>query len=275
VKSALPLAVWSFARRLRREWTRRTYRQRVVRHSYGGHPMSILLADPMAEAWYDMDWPVPPVIEMVRSHQLREGALVFDLGAHQGVMALILARCVGASGRVIALEAMEFNAAIAEKNRSLNDVSQLTILHAAAGEHNGRLSFNDSLNSAVDDSPGASRRRSVEALTVDELSRRYGEPDVIFMDIEGYECRALRGAERTLQRRPDLIIEVHTGHGLESFGGSVEEVVGFFPPEAYDLYMSPEWATPEGGCRPFDPDDPLVRSPLEPFYLVALGRRAS
>ena len=63
---------------------------------------------------------------------------------------------------------------------------------------------------------------------------------MIFIDIEGYECHALRAAGQTLQTRPDVFIEVHVGAGLETFGGSVEELVGFFPDSDYELFASNE-----------------------------------
>ena len=34
-------------------------------HTYGGHEFTIHLADPLAEAWYDHDWPRPQEIELL------------------------------------------------------------------------------------------------------------------------------------------------------------------------------------------------------------------
>jgi FkbM family methyltransferase len=266
VRAVLPTAAWTALRLLRLRWALATYREREVSHLYGGSRLRVVLTDPMAEGWYDRDWPEVPEIQMLAQHRLREGAVVFDLGAHQGVVALMLARYVGSSGKVVAVEASPHNATVAERNRNLNDAPQLTIVHAAVGESNGSLFFNKSFNGSVADETGAWGRFEVQALTIDELARHHGEPDVLFMDIEGFECRALKGATETLKRRPDCFVEVHVGCGLESFGGSVDDIAASFPPERFQRWMLSD-SDPEG--RPFDLADPMTR---ERFYLVALGR---
>jgi hypothetical protein len=47
----------------------------------------------------------------------------------------------------------------------------------------------------------------------------------------------LRGAKKTLERRPDCFIEMHVGIGLETFGGSVQQVLDLLRP-THDLFMS-------------------------------------
>ncbi|HZE88482.1 MAG TPA: FkbM family methyltransferase [Verrucomicrobiae bacterium] len=273
-RAALPPAVWTLLRGIRLKWAAATFRRRIVEHRYGGHPLRILIADEMGRDWYDVDWPEPPVVEALRRHRLREGALVLNVGAHQGVMALILARATGRSGRIVAVEAVPFNASLARTNRDLNDAPQITVVHAAVGERAGVLHFNPSLNGAVEPGGAAWGRLEVQAITVDELARRHGAPDVLFMDIEGFECRALRGAAETLARRPDCVIEVHTGGQLESFGGSLEGILEFFPPAEFTLMMAPEWKTAESdpGCRPFNAADDLVK---RPFHLLAIGTKGA
>src|SRR5829696_6377206 len=96
------------------------YRDRQVRHIYGGVSLNIHLADPLAEGWYDRDWPELPEIALLRRHKLKPGARVFDLGAHQGVVALMLAKEVGPKGLVVAVEGYTHNAAICLKNKNLN-----------------------------------------------------------------------------------------------------------------------------------------------------------
>jgi hypothetical protein len=115
------------------------YRPRVVCHQYGGTPLRVHLADPLAEGWYDHDWPVLPDVEGLLQHDLGPGCCVFDLGAHQGVVALMLAHIVGPSGRVIAVEANPHNVTQAKRNRDLNGASWLTVTHAAVADRPGTL----------------------------------------------------------------------------------------------------------------------------------------
>lgn len=207
----------------------RNYRPRTVRHTYGGHTLDICLVDPLGQGWYDRDWSEQAEIRFLKQSRLRPGATVFDLGAHQGVVALMLAREVGPTGRVVAVEASPHNAAACAENARLNDAANLTVRHAAVSDRPGEITFSLGLNGQVDDATGAWGQVRVPAVTVDQLTAEFGPPDVLFIDVEGFECQALRGAADTIARhRPDLFVEVHLGAGLEKFG-SVRELLALLP----------------------------------------------
>jgi hypothetical protein len=97
----LPLGVVDWLKAWRVWLTIHAFRPRVVEHRYGDSVLRVYLADSVAQAWYDHDWSEAdmPEIAALRTSRLREGALVFDIGAHQGVVALMLAREVGPTGR--------------------------------------------------------------------------------------------------------------------------------------------------------------------------------
>ena len=79
-------------------------RRSIVTHSFLGEPLRVTIADPTARDWYARQLPTASEMLKARDHGLHEGALVFDLGAHQAVIALMLSRIVGPTGRVIAVE---------------------------------------------------------------------------------------------------------------------------------------------------------------------------
>ncbi len=67
--------------------------------------------------------------------------------------------------------------------------------------------------------------RTVEAVTLDDLSLTYGLPDFIKIDTEGHEVKILQGGGDTLRSDPCFVIEVHskpkglqTKHILDSYG---------------------------------------------------------
>lgn len=244
------------------------YPRRVVQHRYGGLELRLELRDPLAEGWYDKDWPSPPEMELLKRRGLRPGGRVFDLGAHQGVVALMLADAVGPTGQVIAVEASEHNFAAACRNRELNSslAPRLHLVHAAVAETPGELMFNEGLNGQVEDGSGQWGRVQVPALTIDDLTEKFGPPDVLYLDLEGYECAALRGADRTLARCPDCFIEVHVGHGLEKFGGSVDQILAYFPSSSYELKAATE---DDQMFVPLRRGEPLTNSR---FFLLALVR---
>jgi FkbM family methyltransferase len=234
-----------------------------VRRNYAGTPLDVLIADPLGRGWYDHDWGTQVELDLLRRHALRPGATVFDLGAHHGVVALMLGAIVSPGGRVIALEAEPFNASIARENASRNPQYRVEVLNAAISDQAGELVFTRDGHVAADDDVGI----RVPCFTIDDLATKYGRPDVIFVDVEGFECQALRGASRTLATRPDCFVEVHVGKGLERFG-SVTEVLSHFPEAHYERWASPIDANP--ALVPYDASLPFVR---ERFMLVAIARR--
>jgi FkbM family methyltransferase len=226
----------------------------------------VLLADPVSETWYDRDWRSLPEIDLLGRGRLTPGARVFNLGAHQCVLAAVLAKTVGANGQVVAVEANAHNCAIAERNKRLNALNQLEIVHAAVADIPGSVYCEQSLNSAVTAGSSEWPLEEVPAVTVDELSERFGIPDVLYVDVEGYEVRVLRGAQRTLASAPDCFIEVHVRPGLERYGDSVADLLGFFSRPLYTLYVAAEHGEELHSIE-------LGTSPLDNrFLLVALSQ---
>lgn len=181
----------------------------------------------------------------------------------------MLAALVAPGGEVIAVEAAPENADTARRNVQRNGTAAVRIVNAAIADRVGEIAFAPRSNGYVATRGGRATVR-VDALTVDALAARHGPPQVVCIDIEGYELHALRGASDTLARhRPDLFIEVHTGCGLEQFGGSVREVLAAVP-DGYDLYVAPktEGAWGDVTLRPLaDVSSP----PREIFLVVALA----
>ncbi len=244
------------------------YPQRIVEHQYGSGVLKVALSDPMAAGWYDCDWDDLPEIALLRGHSLKPGGLVFDLGAHYGVVAMMLAREVTESGKVVALEASPHNASAIRKNQELNFMSQIEVVQAAVSNQPGRLVFNEGLNGQIDDGSGAWGRFEVNATTIDALAERYGTPDVVFLDVEGAECLALAGARCTLQATTDWFVEVHAQHGLEKLAGSVDQVLDHFPENRYQRYIRTE---ADSQFRPYQTHDPCLE---DRFFLVATCRDA-
>ncbi|MEA2209802.1 MAG: hypothetical protein QOF54_2279 [Solirubrobacteraceae bacterium] len=202
---------------------------------YGGHELTIELSDPMAEGWYDRDGPSPVGTALLREREvLKPGARVFNFGAHQGLVALIFAREVGPSGQVVAIEAVRHNARAAETNRVLNAASNMHVLHAAGAAAEGMIPFTESFNGRADEHG----LTSIQARSVDGLARAYGDPDVVFVDVEGYEEQVLRGAAATLaNRRTAFVVEVHKPETLARYGATVEDVFGYFT-KGFDVFVT-------------------------------------
>jgi FkbM family methyltransferase len=267
VRPLVPPGLWQDLRLVRIRLAKRMFKPFVTKQRFGDVELSLHISDPMALAWYGRGGGLLTEIELLKKSGLQSGARVFDLGAHQGVVALQLAHHVGPDGLVVAVEANPHNAALARENCRLNEAPNVVVEHAAVASRPGWISFSrDWDGQAV-----GKGRAKVPAITVDELCGRYGQPHVLYIDVEGYECEVLEGAPGTLAHAPDLYIEVHAGSGLEDFNGSVEKVISLLPENAYDLYAIRPARTRDDSdyvCA-FDYSLGWIR---QRFYLVALKK---
>jgi FkbM family methyltransferase len=258
IKSLLPAMVVTRFQQKRLQRHIAQFSARTVQHTFHGFPLNVQLRDSLAAGWYDKDWPRMLELTALQTGRLRAGAKVFDLGSHQGVVAMILSRLVGETGTVIAVDGTRHNVAAAQENFRLNGLTNITAIHSVVSDIADTLiGFSETLNGQVTN--GAD---GILSVTVDALAQKYGQPDVILLDIEGHECAALRGAKQTLTGEVDLFIEVHTGCGLEE-NGSVAELLSYLSESRFALWWS-------GGdeCE-FQPLDRAGPPPQLRFYLVA------
>ncbi len=150
---------------------------------------------------------------LLRSFCAQSGGLYVDVGANFGWYTMLLSRCAGPTGRVVAIEPEPGNLALLHQNLASNACHNVAVLPkgvgAAAG--NATLSLIDPGN------PGAHSLRQGEAAyasvsiaieRLDDLLRPYPGPIALLkMDIEGFEADAMLGAPETLQRTELLLME--------------------------------------------------------------------
>jgi methyltransferase FkbM-like protein len=158
---------------------------------------------------------------------------------------------------------------VAEENRDLNGAENLTVVHAAIAAAPGTLLFSEGLNGMVLGG-GQAGKVEVPATTIDTMAAEHGHPDVVFIDVEGYEAEALRGASVTLQEgRSDFFVEVHDFATLRAAGASAEQVLGTFDPAAYDLLCAD---ASSGEIGAFGSINAEVTGAGQRFYLMALSK---
>lgn len=249
IKPVVPAFIWGYIRAKLCEKQRAAFARHVVEHTYAGTKLKVLIADGLAEGWYDHPWPVMTELDFLQDQKiLRDGMLVFDCGAHQGVVALAMADRLGASGNVVAIEANAHNVQIARQNVELNPqiAAAVSVIQAAVAGKDGTLLFDQNLNGRIISQAGRAGKQQVPALSLVSLARQYGQPDLIFLDIEGAECAALSTAESLLRldKPPAWFVEVHAGCGLEELGGTSDSVAEVFRSTGYDIFMSPEQGSP-------------------------------
>lgn len=162
---------------------------------------------------------------------IKEGAVVFDVGAHVGYYSLVASETVGDSGTVFSFEPLPQNLYYMKKHIALNHIRNIKIIESAASDQAGQASFSSTgcrSMGRLSDS-GATIVRTV---TLDSLvdNREVLPPSVMKMDIEGAEFLALVGATHTLSRwHPAILLSTH-GYAVH------QSCCSFLSRLGYDLY---------------------------------------
>jgi FkbM family methyltransferase len=137
-------------------------------------------------------------LEFLRAHTPAGGIFV-DVGANVGTYAMVLARHVGASGKVIAIEPHPVTHARLAFNRTASDFAQVRLVAAAAAASDGELLIatdGDNLGAShvVTSDTGGSAIK-VAALKLQRIlnEANAGHVDALKIDVEGFEDRVLTG----------------------------------------------------------------------------------
>lgn len=165
-------------------------------------------------------WDVPELRFLWRF--CRPGMVVFDVGAHHGLYALIAASRLGRTGLVVAFEPNPADAKRtrwhARLNRLIAPMSPLRVEGLALADQPGRTSFHIPVSgvrtTAALQKPNDPRSRFKEiSVAVDTLdcflqARSIARLDLLKLDIEGAEMLFLNGARQSLASLgPVLIVE--------------------------------------------------------------------
>lgn len=153
-----------------------------------------------------------PVVTAELRQLLTPGQIFIDVGANIGYLSLQAAERVGSHGRVIAFEPNGENCQLFAKSIAANQFAQIELhqlavdakqqtlrLTSPGSNSNGRiLASNESTSDEV----------LIEAIALDEFLPPLPHIDLVKIDIEGAEPRAVAGMARLLQQhRPKLIFE--------------------------------------------------------------------
>lgn len=151
--------------------------------------------------------------QLALERAVRQGMVVYDIGAQAGFYTLILSCLVGGDGKVYAVEPFAENLRYLLAHVSVNGLRNVEVIAVALCEKTGLENFSvdcgRSQNRLV--SRGKSNLR-VPTASLDDLIECWGcaPPHLIKMDVEGAEARVLQGARTTLRRfRPILFIALH------------------------------------------------------------------
>jgi FkbM family methyltransferase len=162
---------------------------------------------------------------------LKPGDVFIDVGAYAGSYTIAASKIVGPKGKVVSIEPNLETLAYLKENVSLNCLENVTVVHKAAGQANGKLTLyydpSTTVLSSLDRESsqrrrmwfnlgrGASSPKWVETqlTTLDEIYLEHVYPreiDVVKIDTEGKDLQVLLGGQRALSRTRYVVVEQNT-----------------------------------------------------------------
>jgi FkbM family methyltransferase len=148
---------------------------------------------------------------------VKPGMTVYVVGAHVGIHVLYIAKLLRGQGRVVAFEGWPENYDVLKWNVSLNGqlgveivpvqqcvARQSGVIEMAKGSADGKHHIAGSGEKSAE-------TIQAQATSLDDFWSQDGDcPDLILMDIEGFELDALQGGQRLFQScKPRLALEHH------------------------------------------------------------------
>lgn len=172
---------------------------------------------------------------------VRPGMTVLDVGGNLGLYTLLLARLVGPAGKVITFEPDPDVFALLRQNLDLNHCANVEAHNLALGRTRSRLRLRRLILNSGDNTLGQGgsglfrREVDVEVVSFDEF-RPGLRPDLVKVDVQGWELDVLRGMERTLaaEPAPQLYLEYWPA-GFRRAGYTAPELVTFLRGLGYRL----------------------------------------
>jgi len=162
----------------------------------------------------------PSVANFLRG-LIKPGFVCFDVGANVGAYALQLCHWSAPTGRVVAFEPNPGAREILKRHIAMNHFEdRVQVVGAAVGSSETHATFfaagSDGMCRLGEPNPvliGQSRALSVPVLTLDNFAGTGGTvPDVVLVDVEGFELAVLEGARNIIENRRNkthFVVEMH------------------------------------------------------------------
>lgn len=188
---------------------------------------------------------------------LKPGDHMLDIGANIGSYSILAAECVGAEGRVLAMEPGPTAAARWRRNQQLNNLEMMSLVQAAAVAEPGMVCMTD------DDGNAGNRigvgSVEVEGRRVDRLLDSLKlTPRIIKIDVEGYEFGVLEGCGERLDADHISYIQFEANGLSETTATPLSDSLDLLKSRGFAIYELSEQL-------------PLVMSPFhgkQPFSLT-------
>lgn len=195
----------------------------VVKAHLSGKRQDFVDACTETDDWYLFNSLLKPFTESV----------YVDCGAYEGDTVALFHRCATSGYKnILAFEPDETNQAALQNSIKKNNIKNIEIIQKGVYDFEGRLGFTESdVYSTIIDSNQSLQSQlnavEIDVTTIDSVMNG-GFVDIIKMDIEGAEYKALLGAKSTIKKhKPRLAVCLY--HNIEDFIEIPELILSMVP----------------------------------------------
>lgn len=182
-----------------------------------------------------------PIETKLIQNLVKPGDVVIDVGANIGYFTLQFARLVGKDGHVIAFEPEIGSFGLLEKNIRTNKYKNVEVHQLAVSDKNGELNlYVDNLGNLDHQIFNSTKYRSVQTvrcIALDEFLENQKRIDLIKMDIQGAEGKAINGMRTIFISHPELILLTeYWPLGFELSGSNQSDFFDLLEQYGYEIY---------------------------------------
>ena len=189
------------------------------------------------DIWHVLPWRESEIFNVIKQ-TLKKGDIFVDAGANIGVYSVLASAMVGKDGKVCSIEMIPNTANRLREHGQINNCQNINIIEKALSDKKddivrayipkNRFGM-ASIEVQHDDKD--TELIEVKTDTLDDILNRYEKIDLMKMDLEGAELKALYGATDVIAKTKNIIFETHTQMNeivelLEKMGFKIQALSG-------------------------------------------------
>lgn len=223
------------------KFTQSSILEDIERYDAGKFKLMVPVNDPAVGKWILINQGHESHVTKQFEKLLQPGMAMLDIGANIGWFTMLAAALVGPTGYVMAIEPSAENMKLLEASRRLNQFDQITPVQGGADYKTGLSSIFNVGTSGVtadllNDTNWILSAQTTACFRVDDIFPKDRKLDLIKIDIDGAEHRAMTGCVELIRRHQPTIITEFCPKALQARSNcSPEEYLQMFIDLGYKL----------------------------------------